>query len=263
MPTSYFVTAAPETYPSERHVQWASSSTRGDRDGAASATAFEVENQLHADDIDGEDVSPLEYARACGFCRNFFLDDPIKICESNPLPLVTEHDFEDHSGAISATDLSVDDLIRERLGITMDAVVVLQKVMLADDDYQPLDKLPNAPPKRNMRMELPLVLTDHETDMRNFGRSLEPDYRRLKLPMEHADIENDEALEWSQKHIQLPNMRTKDIENEKLEFPRDFIRYLQDLILDTTSEHELDTFYDQVESYQKVSWSSLSVLRID
>ncbi|OJD24747.1 hypothetical protein ACJ73_03888 [Blastomyces percursus] len=56
---------------------------------------------------------------------------------------------------------------------------------------------------RDMKMEAPVLRTDHEMDMRAFRRRISLDFTQIYVPLEHLDDENDESVNfpksfWSQ-----------------------------------------------------------------
>jgi hypothetical protein len=252
MTDSYLADAADMMPLKDIGARWVSSSTQGDRGDGSSTTAVNEGNRSYGDDTDEDKVSTLEYARLCGFCRNFLSDDPLMICASNPLPFDRLSDIEDPKGFISAIDISLDSLICERMEVSIEVGFMLQKIVMPNDGYLPLDDLHEEPRNYGLRMELPLLSTDHEMDIRSFGKTQEHGYRQLKLPMEYVNIENDEGLEWPIWSRRLPEDVTNIIDVEKLECPRAAVKYLQDLLVDTVNEEELDAFYSQVEEFTMV-----------
>jgi hypothetical protein len=198
--------------------------------------------------------SALEYARFVGFCRDYILDDPFDACFSSPLPLVTEHDWDDPPGAPPMVDASFDEQFKERLKAPIEAAAILQKVMFPDESISPLDELPDVVPRKSLKIQLPLLRTDHDADVRIFcTRTPEVALHELKLPLEHIDIENDEGMEWPARYENLPAKTMKQINEERLEIPKDGIKFLQSVILPKDENVNHDHLYDEIEEYVKVS----------
>jgi hypothetical protein len=212
------------------------------------------------DDQDGEDgelqLSPLELARACGFCSNFMLEDPLYSQALTVLPLATEHDFDDPEDAPSMTDASMDDPFVERLEIPSEAALLVQKVMLSDVNRLPLDRVPEVRVRKKLRMEPPLLHSDHEMDMKQFCHLRGARLAEAKLPLEHINTELDEGMEWPLRFLKLPDETMKTLSSERLEVPRETVKYIQGLLKDEAGERGHYQFDEQVEAYVKVSLSA-------
>jgi hypothetical protein len=81
-----------------------------------------------------------------------------------------------------------------------------------------------------LKMELPILRTDHELDMRSFGRQVIPDLSGDNIPFEGVNEENDEGLSWPSASFDLPKIFEEKAKSEKLEVPKDAILRLQTII---------------------------------
>jgi hypothetical protein len=83
---------------------------------------------------------------------------------------------------------------------------------------------------KGLKMELPILRTDHELDMRSFGCQVVPDLSGNNIPFEGVDEENDEGLSWPSASLDLPKIFEEKAKGEKLEVSKDAILRLQTII---------------------------------
>ncbi|KAI9770541.1 MAG: hypothetical protein M1840_003131 [Geoglossum simile] len=83
---------------------------------------------------------------------------------------------------------------------------------------------------KGLRVELPLLRTDHELDMRSFGRQVGTDSLSDNIPLEVINEQNDEGISWPLASLDLPRKFNRKLRNEKLEVSKDAILYLQSII---------------------------------
>lgn len=111
----------------------------------------------------------------------------------------------------------------------------------------------NAGNARRLKLELPVLRTDHDMDYRAYVRTVNAarDTRLLDshLPLEPADIEKDEGLEFPARVYQLDRQITKAMAGERLEVTRTTLQCLAgNLKSDWTDENtrqllEIETDY--------------------
>ncbi len=80
---------------------------------------------------------------------------------------------------------------------------------------------------RRMKLELPLIRSDHELDVLRFVSPFKPDLENEFLPLETLDVEEDEGFEWPSRYYTLPDEHAKKSRAEKLEASKDDFSYLQ------------------------------------
>ncbi|KAL9129035.1 MAG: hypothetical protein Q9217_002405 [Psora testacea] len=78
-----------------------------------------------------------------------------------------------------------------------------------------------------LKQELPLLHSDHESDMREFACQIIPNLESEFLPLENIDEEADEGLSWPSKYHDLPRGICNKLETERLEIPSEVLLYLQ------------------------------------
>ena len=207
-----------------------------------------------------EETNPLEYARSVGFCRDFTLDHPCSLDALSLLPWSTTHDLDDPQDAQPVFDASHDAPIVEKLECPIASADLLGEVLLGDPRHNPLDHIPDHEPRKGLRVELPLLLSNHERDMKRFCRQRENiDLSSLNMSLEHVDVEADEGLDWPSSALRLPGEIKKTIESERLAIPSETIKYLQGLAEGEKDVGDLGEMYKQCDTYVKVRClSSLS-----
>ena len=113
---------------------------------------------------------------------------------------------------------------------------------------------------RNLKQELPLLRSDHESDMQEFACRTVPDLKNELLPLEPIDEEADEGLEWPEKYRELSDQIWCNIQSEKLVVPREALYYLQQTLKwhleggENTSFEDPDAepTYEKVYNYTNV-----------
>lgn len=174
---------------------------------------------------DEEEPSILEYARFWGLTTNYHSIDPLRLIAELPeLSQAQENETDDHASPQSSFRIS------ERFTINKTALCLLSDILSLGAKTDELDAslLPNLHAVRDWKLELPLLRTNHEDDMRQFRIRLHPDLSNEHLPLEKTDTENDEGLSWAATDEDLPSMMTRRLEAEKPVFTRDTLLYLQE-----------------------------------
>jgi hypothetical protein len=188
-----------------------------------------------------EELSVLEYAREQGICVDYTTELPryIEICLSlkDTVDLGLQDPFEhDLANAARATC----ELTNERLSLNKEAALILRSILTLRD--RPDDDLLTADARqtRDLKQELPILQTDAELDMLQFGRKIEPDLRVVKarLPSEDLDEENDEGFGWPTKYATYPAQCDARIRSERLGITKDALTFLQNAVTDHFSAQD-------------------------
>lgn len=155
------------------------------------------------------------YARQYGLCKNYFDEhhDAFQGLQTYALPIIpSDWDFDAHAGSV----------INEKLAISKPEVALLRAVIL--DDYAEDDlRLPN------LKLELPLLHTDNELDLRS---CLSPkdfkvhDLRRMAIPWAGTD---QDGSNWSPDFIDRIAEQEAELFKDKLQVPRETLTYLKTL----------------------------------
>ena len=174
----------------------------------------------------------LEYARFHGICRDYTKEILQLDCITPPSSEAFDLGLRDPKNAIPLTN-SGDELIKDRLAVSREAALLLKAV----------HELQEAPPDlrlisdrrkhiRSLKQEVPILRTDNELDMLEFGSAVELRFTDLQLPLEAVDEENGEGLQWPSIYLTFPERCMEQAQDEKLGVPRETLIYLQDVIRD-------------------------------
>ncbi|KAF2279047.1 uncharacterized protein EI97DRAFT_431268, partial [Westerdykella ornata] len=131
-------------------------------------------------------------------------------------------------------------MIRERLTVSKDAALLL-KSMLAmravPEDGLPLDSCWKRMSPLNL--ELPLLHSDNETDLQEFGNTDVPSFSNIRLPLETVDDEKDEGLGWPAAYLEYPKIHDAECQAEKLAVSRGVLLFLQKVIHDDWGQTDI------------------------
>ncbi|KAI9723955.1 MAG: hypothetical protein M1812_000673 [Candelaria pacifica] len=182
--------------------------------------------------------SILEYARFHRLARDHRALHPLS---SSGMPTSSQNLMIDLGDPDDAPDvfLNPTSFENERLSFGKDEAMFLRSLMAEPDkpalfESSPLDH------KRYQRrkLELPILKTDHELDVRNFGRRITPDFGSLNLPFEKVVEENDEGLTWPKSTYRLPKELLSNEEKGKLQYSRDAFLCLSMIIKDARTQDQ-------------------------
>ena len=111
---------------------------------------------------------------------------------------------------------------------------------------------------KGLKVELPILRTDHELDMRNFSRQVVPDLSCDNIPFEEVNEQNDEGVSWPLASLDLARQFNEKLRSEKLEVSRDAILYLQSIIRDgDCTEDELSAIRED-SGYHRVGLTTMN-----
>ena len=125
-------------------------------------------------------------------------------------------------------DESVAEVPEERLLLGKDEVLLLTSITRAPAHFSTSFDGVDLDPRRvqKMKLELPLLTSDHEIDMQRFVRVIIPDLANEHLPLESLDEEADEGLSWPSRDAALPDVYSRKNTNEKLEVSPVLLSYM-------------------------------------
>ncbi|KAL8738027.1 MAG: hypothetical protein Q9181_001134 [Wetmoreana brouardii] len=188
---------------------------------------------------DEREPSILEYARYYGLCKNHLEVKPLDLVPSPDDTLIQQH-VEDEW-------LQLDSRITtpppERLVAVKEASILLSATnpkQYEGCNFEGFDPIPTHR-VRNLKVELPLLRSDHEVDMLNFAHRIEPNLTEEFIPLETLDDELDEGLGWPSSCHALPEIFFQKARNEKLEVAKEVIEYMR-AALETRVHGEAPTF---------------------
>ena len=172
------------------------------------------------------DPSLTDYARFYGLTTNHLEVDPLAGL------LVSENahvDLEDGPNLFKLDEANAK-VPEEKLYIGRDEALLLRSLTesLEHNSFEGVELDPHR--IRNIKQELPMLSTDHETDMREFAPSLIPDLANEHLPLEMLDEEADEGLSWPSEYAALPDKYLDACRTEKLDVSLDLLDYMRGLL---------------------------------
>ncbi|KAL9035571.1 MAG: hypothetical protein Q9214_006518, partial [Letrouitia sp. 1 TL-2023] len=179
-----------------------------------------------------KDPPLLEYARFHGLSRNYQECNPTEELSSLAASLYEDDDTFLEKEDFATIEAAAKSPPTERLEVSREALRLLGEVTKL---HGPIPQFEHGSELdlhhvRNLKQELPLLRTDHEADMQSVVRRMEVDLAHDFLPLEHIDEEEDEGLTWPKKYDNLPEEYFKELQNERLEVPKDAFIYLKDVV---------------------------------
>ena len=183
-----------------------------------------------------EEPSVIEYAREQGICVDYTTDLPRLVDLQLSRKHTIDRDLRDPFGDdLTNAATAAIELTKQRLTITKDVALLLKSVLTLreplTDDLLATEGLQRI---RDLKQELPVLQTDAELDLLNFGTRVEPDFKdlRTRLPSEDLNEENDEGFGWPAKYFAYPAQIDAKLKSEKLGVTRDDLTFLQSAVKD-------------------------------
>ena len=196
-----------------------------------------------------DEPSVLEYARFYGLALDHRSPDPQSALS------------QDLHGILSVDESELLDITKdieipatERLECGRDAAKYLASIINAKSyprsvgDYH----LPKIHRIRDLKLEPPLLRSDHELDMRYFGGRMVPDLSSEHLPLENVNEERDEGLGWPSSYYEFyANLSAKSFK-EKLTVSKDVLLYLRDVLQQYETAEGPPRYDSEVGQYRRV-----------
>lgn len=172
------------------------------------------------------DASVLEYARFHRICKDYARSDPLDPRYLPQAPIFLLQDLTDPPGCSRVQPNAAPDT-SERLEIDAAAVNVL-KTVSAFQSNRPVTETYSSPRLlRHLKVETPLLNTDHELDSIRFRKRDNLRLTDVKLPIELTDDEKDEGLSWPSQCHGFSEQFHREIESDRLEVQKQAFLYLQ------------------------------------
>ena len=192
----------------------------------------------------------LEYARFHGLATDHRLKHPLEdfACDDSPFGFSDDAHLLD----IQSTKLSPPP---ERLSVSKDAAMLLASIrndpfedIILDDCF-----LPNPHRIRDLKVETPLLRTDHDLDMQRFFQHIDPDLKNEHFPLEKVDEEQDEGFGWPSSYEKFLEKIRARTSTEKLSIPKGSLIYLQGVLKYHEGIDVQQVLEECLESSRKVS----------
>ena len=171
----------------------------------------------------------LEYARFHGLTRDYRSVHPL----DNFRDEIAAAGVEEKVPGLFEFDQVNWEPFQERLTLTKESASLLASVLKTRDresiNFDEL--LPDYRRKERLKVEQPLLSTDHDMDMDDFKRRrIVPDLENMDIPYEELDDELDEGMGWPSSYEAARQQAIKNSENEKLVFPKEVWQYLSKVL---------------------------------
>ncbi|KAF2492104.1 hypothetical protein BU16DRAFT_467223 [Lophium mytilinum] len=223
-----------------------------DHDNVTPSSAGSLDNADHEDTGDQyEDLSALEYARQSELTIPYATELTLAGHATPVSDHEIESDLQDPIG-ISLADLASDFIFKERLTLSKDVAILLKLTCTQPElpEYQ-VTTVEDRRRVAHLKQELPLLRSDNEADLRNFGSVAVPDFGTLKLPLERIDEDNDEGLTWPARYRSLPFSKHLEAEKEKLQVSKEDVLFLQSAMKDSYTPRDLDAMKAAADQYRR------------
>ncbi|KAI9745743.1 MAG: hypothetical protein M1818_001279 [Claussenomyces sp. TS43310] len=212
------------------------------------------------DEEDVAELSPLEYARKHGLAIDHLAES---------LPWDHIHALQESSSEILPTDSHLPQIkaapsfyTAERLTVDKGAAKLLTDanriISTAEENSSFITPLLDVRKIRDLRVEVPLLRSDHEADCRAFAKRQDTK-SDLNLPVDTLDDERDEGLGWPAAIKALPGQVIEEMKTAKLEVARKSLIYLQDLLKNSwTVEDEEKVWESEAKRDQKTCFEKVT-----
>lgn len=151
-------------------------------------------------------------------------------------------------------------LANEKLAISKEAATLLLSCTTAPDigtwDNEQLLGISTHAYKQ--KLDVPILLTDHELDVQRFGQRTEPDLASFNLPYERIDEEHDEGFTWPAEYYVRHEGLDAQCTGEKIGATRDVLFYLQGALEDSYTDEDGKAMWKGELGYTRVSSASPS-----
>ena len=201
----------------------------------------------------GEEPSIIDYARFYGLISDHLEPHPLQGIAARDSFHPLELDDDD---GLLPPNFATYGTPQERLTVDAGAAAILSSIAALAEVPPAGDDVTDVHRIKNLKLELPLLRSDHEVDMLNFGTWIVPDLENDFLPLEPVSEEADEGLTWPPFCYQLPEKFTNELALEKLHLSSNVLAYLQETLnfhLDGHEGFECDLGYKKVHRKYKAS----------
>jgi hypothetical protein len=203
---------------------------------------------------EGPKLAAAQYGRLHGLSVDH-LAEPLPISHIEALREHIPESLTDDTN-LSHIDLPVHVNTQETLNLDKRGAELLQGAnngLIAPEELEDIIfPLLDTRQTKKLRLETPLLRTDHESDFRNFARWEISHFKDGCLPWEPLDDEMDVGLEWPKRLKDLPVKLLRELESEKIEMQKDTLSYLQASIKGTWTAEDERKVWESATSYKRV-----------
>ncbi|RDW80539.1 hypothetical protein BP5796_05237 [Coleophoma crateriformis] len=208
-----------------------------------------------------DDLPIFQYARLKGLARDH-LAEPfpwpqiMKLQEKIPHclldgPELPNLDLESLTAGLSD---------KERLILSKEGARLLATTQRGEDSVDVLSSLSNLRKAKWIKLELPLLISDHEWDCRQFARreDFEPQLRDIKLPEELVDEDSGEGFTIPLQEWDLSDGFMEGIQSERLVVRRDTLNFLRGVVKGEWTDEDEEVLSDRLRYKRNLARESVT-----
>lgn len=207
--------------------------------------------------VEVDEISPLEYARQNGLARNYLSD--VMTSFHNISNIIMQHveNSVDDDPNVPIFSFGSELRLEERMNLTQDAAKLLSIIARPE----PIESVNLTAPKlldgrrrKKLMLELPLLRSDHERDCKEFVRrdNFEIKLQDVKLPLELVDEEKGEGLGWPKSLNPYGPAVVEKLKKEKLLVKRDTMAFIQLSVSADWSTEDEKALWASAQKYKRV-----------
>ncbi|TGO40259.1 hypothetical protein BHYA_0040g00680 [Botrytis hyacinthi] len=203
-----------------------------------------------------EETPVVELARSIGVSRDHQLDNTsveILLLMLGDIHHSFSSDLnDDHLSLFTTPEINT----IERLSVSIGAARLLTSIA-QNENQESIDTLTHPllglRDVKNLRIEMPILQSDHDFDVRGFARrdGFEVRPQDIKLPLELLIIENNEGLGFPSDFYNFETEAFKAVANEKIEVTRNSIVYLQTALKTTLTMENEQEFWESERTHPR------------
>lgn len=200
---------------------------------------------------DEDEFDAIDYARFYGLSVDYTTEKPDIAAICGRFRETFDQDLQDPPYELIAN--AVRGLTKERLAVSRDAALLLKEVQTTPE-ASVIDLIEPERRKRisDWKLELPILRTDDELDMLEFGHNAIPKFGNLKIPAEVTSKENDDGFEWPSKYSEFSAKFEEQARTEKLAVTKEALIYLQEAVRDNFTLDDAKTVEAENLKYKPV-----------
>ena len=194
-------------------------------------------------------ASVLEYARFHGLTRDYRsthplegLKDEIAAAQVEEIPSLFESDKVHRVPPLERLTIN-----KEGASLLASVFKIKNRESISFDEF-----LPDYRRVERMKVEQPLLSSDHELDMIRFKCRIVPDLNNMNIPLEEVDDELDEGMGWPSSYNKIRQQAIEKLKNEKLVFPKETFVYLSNALKPLSPDCKDSLVQEEVEKLVRV-----------
>lgn len=143
----------------------------------------------------------------------------------------------------------------EKLSLPRNGALFLRNLFADQGPVEPMLDLERHNQSKRLKLEQPLLRTDHEFDVQDFLNLREEVPLLANTPLEPIQLneENDEGLSWSMKNQDLPKQLDAQLKNEKLEVSSNGLSMLASILKPGSMRVDLENAISEDLKHKRVS----------